>query len=157
MTTLYSRAQIILHWLIAVLILVAFFSHEGMKDAWRAVERGSAYATPIIHIVAGLSVLAFAIWRLIVRFQKGAPALPASGSALTNRIASLVHLALYALIVIIPVTGAAAWFGGFADLGEVHETLFNVLWVLVAVHVAGALYHQFVLKDGLMRRMFRSS
>jgi cytochrome b561 len=38
-------------------------------------------------------------------------------------------------------------------LEDVHEVLFNALLVVTVVHVAAALYHHFMLKDGVLRRM----
>lgn len=63
------------------------------------------------------------------------------------------HLALYALMILMPLSGLAAWFGGLEAAAEVHEAMKPLLLILVAVHVAAALWHQFWLKDGLLLRM----
>ena len=49
-----------------------------------------------------------------------------------------------------------AWFGGVDLAAQGHNVLKIVLLALVALHVLGALYHQFVLKDGLINRMRRA-
>ena len=66
------------------------------------------------------------------------------------------HWALYALMVLAPVTGLAAWYGGIEAAAEVHELFKPLLIILVAVHVLAALFHQFVLKDNLLARMKRT-
>lgn len=64
------------------------------------------------------------------------------------------HVALYVLLIALPVTGLLAWFGGFTQLADLHGRLLKVLmWGLIGLHVLAALYHQFILKDGLLNRM----
>ncbi|PPB82221.1 cytochrome b561 [Albidovulum inexpectatum] len=154
----YSRAQIVLHWAIAALMLLSFVSHEGMKDAWRAFLRATGESMGLgawLHVISGIAILALAAWRLGLRATRGAPSAPKGSSALMERAAAAVHWGLYAVMLGLPVTGALAWFGGIRDLGEIHEVLFNLGLALVAIHVAAALWHQFVLRDGLLKRMVR--
>lgn len=154
----YSRAQIALHWSIVLLLIVSYVSHDGMKAAWRAFHKGAAdYANTgaAVHVWIGVTILGLALLRLVLRLGRGAPDLPEGGHPVTDLVAKLTHLGLYLMIVLIPAAGLAAWFGGVDAAGEVHEVLWNVLLALTALHVAGALYHQFVLRDGLMDRMRR--
>ena len=65
----------------------------------------------------------------------------------------MTHWGLYALMILLPVSGSVAWFLGVRDAAEVHEVMKTVMLVLIVLHVVGALYHQLVQKDGLMRRM----
>ena len=155
MTNGYTRGQIAAHWLTVALIAVAFFTHEQMKDAWRAVERGGTADTPILHIAAGIGLLVLSLWRVTLRLKHGAPPAPAGTSPLMHVAANLGHLALYGLILALPLAGMAAWFLRFEDAGDVHEALWTALWIVALIHIAAALYHQFVLKDGLIRRMIR--
>ena len=152
----YSRAQIALHWLTLLAILVAFFSHEIMKEAFDAVEDGKAFTTPVLHIGAGVSVLVFTLLRIVLRLTHGAPPLPEGNSRLIHIASAAVHGALYLLLLMMPISGSVAWFIGVEDAGEVHEILWFGLQVLVLAHVLAAIYHQFVLKDGLIRRMTRA-
>lgn len=155
----YSRAQIALHWGIFLLIVVQFLSHEAIADSWDAIEEGGTPAFSALtasHVFLGLLVLALVIWRVVLRLTRGAPPLPAEEPAPLKLAAHLTHLALYALILAMPVTGALAWFGGFGDLAEVHEALFTALFILVGLHVVGALYQQFVLKTNILERMKRA-
>ena len=63
---------------------------------------------------------------------------------------------LYAIMNVAPITGMAAWFGGVLQAGELHGTVKPVIIVLVGLHIAAALYHQFIKKDGLLLRMKRA-
>ncbi|MDI3337001.1 cytochrome b/b6 domain-containing protein [Defluviimonas aestuarii] len=151
----YSRTQIALHWGVLALMIVSYVSEDAMSAAWRAFNRGQE-VTPgahTVHVISGILILVLAAMRLLARWRRGAPAAPDAGHPLMKPAAAVTHWALYALMIVIPLTGIAAWFGGIRDAGEVHEVLFNVLLLLVGLHVVGALYHQFVLKDGLMDRM----
>lgn len=55
-----------------------------------------------------------------------------------------------------PVSGGVAWFRANEVAAEAHEVMRATLLALIALPVAESLYHQFVLKDGLMQRMQRS-
>lgn len=119
----YSRTQIALHWVAFLLIVQQFVLHEGIAEAWDLVEDGGVPAfDPIVaaHVLGGMAVLAFALWRLVLRRSRGVPDLPAGGSALTHLAAHLGHYALYALMILMPVSGAVAWFGGVEAAGEAH-------------------------------------
>ena len=153
----YSGLQIALHWAIVILLLGSFLTNEAMKSAWWGIHNGQDnFGTKAaLHVWIGVAILALAVIRLAVRLTRGAPDLPEGGKPALDMIAKLTHLALYALILLMPVAGMAAWFGGVDAAGEAHEVMWAGLWILAGLHVVGALYHQFVLKDGLMERMKR--
>ena len=71
-------------------------------------------------------------------------------------LAKLTHVGLYAVMILMPVSGYVAWFGGVEAAAKGHNVLKIVLLALVALHVVGALYHQFVLRDGTLARMRRA-
>lgn len=151
----YSRLQIALHWGVAVLIAIAWFSHEDMgrtlRDRIEAGTTGLDGAT--VHTVAGGLVLLFVLWRLAVRLKRGAP--EPSGSPAVVTAAHWGHRALYFLMLAVPALGAAAWYGHLRDLGEIHEIAAQVLMLTVLGHIAMAIWHEAVKKDGTMRRMVR--
>lgn len=154
----YSARQIRLHWMVAVLIVLQFVLHEPIAEAWEGVEEGRSPAFNWLvfsHIVGGVLVLIFALWRLVLRQTRGVPPPPEAEPAPLRMAAHLGHLALYALMIAMPLSGMAAWFGGIEAAAEGHELLKVALLALVAVHVVAALWHQFWLKDGLMLRMKR--
>ena len=57
----------------------------------------------------------------------------------------------------VPAVGLFAWFGGSEEAGDLHSLAKPAFIILVALHVLGALYHQFILKDGLLLRMKRAA
>ena len=154
--TAFSRMQIWIHWIVAILIFAAFFTHEGMGDALRErIEQGLTGmegATP--HTAIGGVAFAFILWRLVLRWRRGAPEPEGSGLQLTAAIWG--HRLLYLLMIVVPSLGAAAWYGKLPNLGEVHEVLGKTLVLIALGHGAVALWHHFVLKDGTLRRMARS-
>ncbi|HEX9859404.1 MAG TPA: cytochrome b/b6 domain-containing protein, partial [Paracoccaceae bacterium] len=85
----------------------------------------------------------------------GTPPPPEAESAQLRLAARLGHGALYALMLLMPLSGAVAWFGGIGAAARAHELMKPALLILVAVHGLAALWHQFWLRDGLMLRMRR--
>ena len=157
-TPKYARAQVALHWLTLLLLLGSFVSHEWMKIAWRAITREGVVDLSIdigtrVHVIIGISVLVLTLIRIVLRVTKGAPP-PVAGQAPLITVASaIVHGLLYLVLLALPMTGMAAWFGLIETAADVHEVLFTTGLVLVAAHVLAALFHQFVIKDNLLSRM----
>jgi len=154
----YTAVQIGLHWLIALLILGQFLFHDGIHDAWRAVVRGTGQApstAAMAHIWAGGVILILAVIRIAIKIKRGSPALPADEPAWQKMAAHAAHGLLYLLMLLIPLTGMAAWFGGVEAASEGHEFLTGVLIVIFLIHFGGALYHRVILKSGVMERMIR--
>ncbi len=155
----YSRTQIALHWSVATLLAVEFFSHEGIKPAFRSVLNGQDLGLSLaanLHLYSGFAILALVLLRLFLRLKRGVPGYPEGGSSFLEAISKLTHWAIYALLLAIPVSGIWAWYGASSSVGGLHETLWNIGWVLVALHTIAALYHQYFLKDGLIKRMLKA-
>lgn len=154
----FSAAQIRLHWIVFVLIVLQYVLHESMAEAWKTIEDGGSVAfEPLVasHVFGGILVLLLVIWRLTIRARRGAPAAPENEPAILKLAAAATHFGLYALMILMPVSGMAAWFGRIEIAAEAHGAMRIVLLALVALHVAGALYHQFVLKTDVLARMKR--
>lgn len=151
----FSRAQIGIHWATLLVIGVNYVSSDGMKDAWRAVGKAEAVTGNgyLVHILAGCALLMLTLYRLMTRMKLGAPDAPDGTNALLDLAGRLGHLGLYLLLFGIPLSGLTAWVGNIRTLGGVHELLFNLLFLLAGLHAAAALFHHFVLKDGLLNRM----
>lgn len=162
----------VLHWLMALLIVVAWVVGLTMGD----MERGPQKAQVIgWHMSLGVTLIALLVGRIVWRLVAGAPPLP-DGTPLWSRAGAKVgHALLYALLLAVPVVGVilgqaqgrTVGFWGLValpsviapdralghDLEELHETLANVLMIVAALHALVAVYHQAVLKDGLLGRM----
>jgi cytochrome b561 len=153
-TTGYSGLQISLHWIIAVLILVAWLSGEGAEEAMEAVEDGGV-AGFVPHVAFGLAILTLVIVRVVVRLSRGAPAAPGAPGSASVMAADWGHRLIYLLMIAVPLGGISVFFLGL-DVGEVHELAANILMLIVLGHALMALYHQYVVKDGLLRRMMKA-
>ncbi|MCU0904447.1 MAG: cytochrome b/b6 domain-containing protein [Tabrizicola sp.] len=153
-TTGYSGLQIGLHWLIAILIVTAWFTGEGAEEAMEVVEDGGV-AGFVPHVAVGLAILALVVVRILVRLSRGAPAAPGAPGSLSVLAADWGHRLIYLLMIAVPLGGASVFFLGL-DVGEVHGLAANVLMLVVLGHALMALYHQYILKDGLLRRMMKA-
>lgn len=155
MTAAYSRLQIALHWLIALLIAAAWFTHDGMGRALhQRIESGaSGIEGNTLHVWLGGAVFTLVLIRLIVRATQGAPA--PIGTPAMQQAAVWGHRLLYVLMLAVPALGATAWYGGIEDAGEVHELAGNALMIVALAHAAVALWHQYVRRDGTLMRMLR--
>ena len=152
----FSRTQIVLHWVVAVLILFQFVTHEAIEDWWRDSTGGLPDPGPAFgHIVAGMAVLVLMIVRVAVRWRRGAPEQPDDISPLLKHASHWAHVALYAVLFLIPISGLAAIFIA-SPAAEAHEILTSLLLALVVLHVLGALYHLVIRRDGVFKRIFVS-
>jgi cytochrome b561 len=157
----YSVTQIALHWVVAVLIVCQLIFGEEIGSAFRTLRQTGVANYDLMtlgHIGAGILVLVFAVWRLVLRLKRGVPEPSHVGPKAFERAAVLGHWAFYVLMVMVPVTGLVAWFGGGIETAaEAHELAKPVFIILIAVHVLAALWHHFWLQDGLLNRMRRSA
>jgi len=154
----YHPIQVTLHWLTVVLLLGAGFLSEAGGNS------------PInIHMILGALLLAVMVIRLIIRFSTSRPAPVDAGNAFFNKVGELTHLGLYlGAFFILGMGGLIAYNrnlftyllnnsaniqrAGF--LGEIHQLGWILIMALVFLHVAAALYHQFMLKDNIFARMW---
>ncbi|SON57834.1 Cytochrome b-562 [Hartmannibacter diazotrophicus] len=155
----YSALQIALHWIIAALILFQLVFGESMgRLGWLLRNNQTPTATDYLmadlHIYVGVAVLVLALWRLMIRVRHGAPAAPEGGNPLLEKAATAMHHLFYVLLIGMPVTGLIAEYL-FHSMGEIHELGKPVFIIFIVVHAAAALYHQYVLKDGVLTRMLR--
>lgn len=162
----------LLHWLVVVLILVMAWIGLRMGDMPNGPDKIATYA---MHKSIGISILALVLLRLSWRLYAGAPAAVPGTPAWQERLASLTHWALYALLLAIPLSGwvlnsasgfPLQWFGlfnlpaivgrdhGLHELAEeVHEWLFWAMVALAVAHAAAAFYHHLFQRDATLARM----
>jgi cytochrome b561 len=169
----YNRGARLFHWLIALMIAGMFLTNT-MRESY---ERGSALRDGwlVAHASLGISIFILTLARIIWRLTSKVPA-PVPGSPLLHLGARLGHLALYGFTFCLPLTGFLRLTSSGATIplyglipvpsptgkndtlhklaALFHNDLWmNLLLALIALHVAAALFHQFVLKDGTLRRM----
>lgn len=157
-SSVYSRLQVSLHWAIAALIVFQFVGQEAIADFvdLAGLSASSSETIPIMaraHVLLGILTGALMVIRIILRFTHGAPALPKEETPIMKLLAHATHLTLYAALLLMPISGMAGWFGQIEVALVAHNILKLVLLAFVALHIVGALYHQFILKNNLIARM----
>jgi cytochrome b561 len=154
----YSARQIGLHWIVFVLVAFQYFTGGDMTHLFRAAhggrptDVGSIWAP--VHIAAGLAILAAMLWRVMLRRTVGAPPAAKQHPALQT-LAAAVHAGIYIDLIGAALVGLVAYFW-LPELAGLHRLMVRpILFVLVALHVVGALWHWIVVRDDVMARMLR--
>jgi cytochrome b561 len=170
----YIRPARLLHWLMAVLILLTI--PAGMIMVRPEIGRELQNVLFIFHKNVGVLLLLLVSLRLLVRWRYPAPPKPAHLPAWQVRIADLTQGALYLLLVVQPVAGyVRVRAGGYpiealdalgivtllpqsdalAEAAKaVHYWAGLAIVALAALHVGAALYHLAVRRDGVFTRMW---
>lgn len=166
----YSIVSLALHWLIAALIVVQIL----LVNAHEANEGPD----PFIgwHKATGLLILVLTLGRIGWRLANPAIGLPNAMKGWERGLARVTHILFYIALIAIPMTGWLAssasgreisWFGLFdwpllpigggreaaGGFMDAHELAVKGLYVLIALHVIGALKHHFVDRDNVLHRM----
>lgn len=166
----YDRLSRALHWIAAILIVLAWALME-MEDLFPKGSEGRRMLK-LLHYDTGLLALVLLAPRLPWRWLH--PVVELDAALWMKRFATLTKAALYTLMLLVPLSGLATLqakgesvaflgfvlpdlFSGLAPyrkaVKEVHEVLSNALLLLAAAHAAAALWHHFVFRDATLRRM----
>lgn len=170
-TDRYRPAAIAFHWTMFVLVVVVGVLGL-LHDSWPKTTQAFWIN---VHALLGLALFAALVARFWYRIRHAPPALPAHVGAFSRRFSSPVHLALYALMFVTPIVGVITFlyhgrvfdFGLFqVDFGikkeqaifhpteDIHGYFAYALFALAGLHALAALWHQIVLHDGVLRRMW---
>jgi len=153
----YSFYQVALHWIIALLVLFQLFYSESMTGIVDAAGEGQPVSATdqllaSAHYWVGIAILGFVLLRLILRLVHGAPA-PANEEPRWMQLAAHAsHGLFYFLLLATPIVGLLAFYLG-DPWGDIHALNKPAFILLIGIHVVAALYHQFWLRDGTLRRM----
>ncbi|EGD03748.1 cytochrome b [Burkholderia pseudomultivorans] len=166
----YSSPAIFFHWAIFLLVALAYLAIEirGPKGS------DSRAFWMNVHLTAGTFVLVLSVLRVLWRAVSRVPE-PVPQPALLSWLAKLAHFALYAFILAQPLLGilminlggkpvSLDWLGvSFTLVGpdkalrptikEAHELIGNAFYFVIGLHALAALYHHFVKRDDVLRRM----
>lgn len=161
-----------LHWVVVLLIL-----NQWLIIQWtHSLPKGPALISALAwHKSFGITILLLAVVRLLWRWMNPVPDLSGETRPWERALARISHLLLYGLIFALPLSGwmmssarsfPVSWFGWlqlpdlvspdpqlYKTLRELHEVLFDVLVVVAALHVAGALKHHFIDRNAVLKRM----
>ncbi|CDX48834.1 Cytochrome B561 [Mesorhizobium plurifarium] len=177
--TRYGWAMIVLHWLIGIIFIGQFVLGVVMV---RTTSQRTSFELIQLHKSFGFLLLGLIILRIAWRLGNAAPALPASVGILERRAAPLAHFALYAFQIALPLSGWALVSVSTLEIPTMPFDLFvmpnlplaesdasesfwtSAHWylayagiVLVALHIAAALRHHFLLRDTVLTRMITPS
>ncbi|WP_213765742.1 cytochrome b [Caballeronia sp. dw_19] len=167
----YSPAQIVLHWVIGLAIIVML----GIGLYMVGLPKGLAFKSSLInfHKSLGMTVFLLVLIRIVVRLVAGRPPLPPM-QAWQRAAASTTQGLLYVAMIVMPLTGYVGssfnkfgtrfwgiplpmWGWDDPALRKIFFTVHTVsAWILIGLillHVAGALKHQLIDRDRLMQRM----
>jgi len=172
MTRRYHPILVVLHWLLALMIIVGLLM-GGLSLSETPNDDPAKLTSLMLHMGSGLAILALMIGRLVARLFTAKPPHADIGNDVLNKGASAAHWVFYVLVVVMCASGIAISqiaglpdivFGGSGDPlpatfdnllpRAVHGITATLLWLLIGGHVLAALYHHFVRKDGLLGRMW---
>jgi cytochrome b561 len=177
-STRYDPLSRAFHWLTAIAVAIAFIL--GPEGFGRLMRNGVDPATRldiVWHESLGILIFALTLLRLLwVAFRPTAPQFESGGWML--KLSKLMHLALWALLLVLPISALMALgseghpltlLGGvrvdqlpltansalakLANWGKVHGLLGDVLIWLSGLHAVAAIYHHVALKDGVLLSM----
>ena len=170
-TSTFSAPARALHWLMAVLIIAMLFVGAGM------VSTVSARYPQLLalHRPLGIAILLLAVVRLGVRLTHRPPPLPSDIPLLQAAVAKLSHYLLYALMIAMPLIGWAMQSAGgypivmwkgvelfpilphdivvYGQLRRLHGLLAYAFFLLILGHLAAALVHAWIRRDGVFESM----
>jgi cytochrome b561 len=168
----YPATSKLLHWLVAICVLTTAPVAITMIRIGKGPTQDMLYN---FHKSLGVLILVLMVLRLINRLAVGAPIADPGIEPWQKTVSSVVHSSLYVLLLAMPVVGyvansaygAPTPFFGLFDLPTIVEKndplatqLFTVhRWVgwlvilIVLMHVGAALYHYFIRRDDVVKRM----
>jgi cytochrome b561 len=171
--TRYGWPVIGLHWLTFLLILVVYATAE-LTDAFPKGSAGRANLRAG-HEMLGLLVFGLVGLRLLMRGFSVAPAIQPAPPRWQALLAKAAHLALYGLMIVLPISGwlmlsaggkPIPFFGWelpalvapnkslASAVKEVHEAIASTGYVLIGLHATAAFIHHYLLRDNTLRLMW---
>jgi len=153
----YSKLQVFLHWTTLILVLFQFLSPSGIGEVFKLRLENKDLEVGVLvslHIAVGTLIILFIFSRVWMRFSGLVPQDQSDGQSSLIILARIVHFSMYGVLLLLPVTGGIAWFQLSIDARNFHEFLRPVLLSLVLIHVLATLFHHFVQKQNILKRMW---
>lgn len=168
----YSYLSIAMHWLMFLLLVAVYVCMEAHEYYPKGSDMRSALKS--WHFTLGMTVF-FLVWlRIGLRLSRPTPAITPQPAAWQNLLAKLLHLALYAFMIGMPILGwlvlsgegKAVPFYGIElpmliaknkelaeNFEDIHKTIGELGYFLVGFHTLAALFHHYFLRDNTLTRM----
>lgn len=155
----YTRLQVILHWVVVALVAAQYATSGSIGRTHHADAHGHEPAAldlilHALHNWGGLAVGALMLVRLALRWMLGPSLVGIPRGTWQARLAAWTHATFYAVLVAQAATGAVASYL-FWPASTLHVVLAWALIGIVALHVAGALWHLVVERDAGLPRVLR--
>ncbi|MEO5560374.1 MAG: cytochrome b [Dokdonella sp.] len=168
----YSSMSIFMHWLMLALLIAVYVCMELREFYPKGSDLREGLKT--WHFMLGLSVFALVFVRLAIRLATPPPGMSPQMPAWQRHFAGLMHVALYAFLIVMPLLGwltlsasgkTIPFFGVelpalvgpdkalAGSFKEIHETIGTIGYYLVGLHAAAALYHHYFVHDDTLLRM----
>ncbi|WP_298017840.1 cytochrome b [uncultured Castellaniella sp.] len=168
----YSRPMMAVHWLTLILLIGVYSLIELRGLAPKSNPLHDAMKS--WHAMLGLTVFCLVFIRLAIRGMSRVPPITPPVPAWQHRLASVMHIVLYAFLILMPLLGWLtlsaqgkpvpffgwewpALIGPDKALGrtlqDIHEVIGNIGYFLIGLHAAAALAHHYVLRDDTLVRM----
>ncbi|MDR1139913.1 MAG: cytochrome b [Rickettsiales bacterium] len=167
----YNLSLRIIHWLMAVFIIGMLCSGLYMKSL--TVSNEIKFSMYTIHKACGITIFGLVIVRILFRAFTYVPPLPASFSRFEINISKIVHFGLYALMILVPLSGyvmSSASGRGIkyffhipllinknkelaSAANGLHSILAYFMIFFIVLHILGALKHIFIDKQNIFKRI----
>jgi cytochrome b561 len=129
--------------------------HDSIVNAWELIQSGKSVSfDPLVlsHVAGGIFIAVIVLIRLSLRSINSDT--HETKDLLGNRLSNIAHKLLYAILMMMVLSGGMAWFFNIEAAANAHNLFKVLLLITVLGHVFAALYHHFIVKDGLLNRMF---
>lgn len=168
----YSKLTIAMHWLM-VILMVAVYATINLRELF---PKGSdpRELMKALHFMLGLSVLLFVFVRVAARLSSHTPAIVPEPQVWQKMTANAAHVFLYLMMIAMPILGwlilsaggkVIPFFGlelpaliaenkdNAKALKDIHETIGELGYYVIALHAGAALFHHYIKGDNTLTRM----
>ncbi len=157
----YSISQILLHWTTALLVFYQLAVNADIKKTYKLfLENGEwpsmLSSQTITHLILGFIILILVLMRLYLRLTIKVPALPNQVPVQLKLLAKASHYLLYFFLLLMPLSGALGWFTDLKFAILIHTFSAKILLALILFHICAAIFHEGVLGNKILRRMFQT-
>lgn len=167
-TQSYGFISILFHWLMAIILLATFLLGLNLEDNFQNYD-----TVLMLHNSLGILIFLLAIFRICWRWINIRPE-PLSSKKILIKLATFIHILFYIIFFVMPLSGylltnlqgdVVSFFGTHLPeilernrdikrvVHSIHDLLGNVILAMLTLHVVGALYHHYWLKDNTLKRI----